>query len=140
MKLLANTGKLNKIQFKLYLFFFKKFIFNGRIIALQYYVGFCHISTWISHRCIYMSPPSRTSLSPSTPSHPSILSQITDLSSLSHIANSHWLAILHMVAYVSIQLSPLVPPSPSPRCVHKSILYVWVSRAPLLIGSSVPSF
>ena len=26
------------------------FIFNGRIIALQYTVGFCHTSTWISHR------------------------------------------------------------------------------------------
>ena len=25
------------------------FIFNWRIIALQYPVGFCHISTWISH-------------------------------------------------------------------------------------------
>ena len=28
------------------------FIFNWKIIALQYYVGFCHTSTWISHRYI----------------------------------------------------------------------------------------
>ena len=30
--------------------FFEKFIFNWRIIALQYCVGFCHTSIWISHR------------------------------------------------------------------------------------------
>ena len=119
--------------------FLKFIIFNWRIIALQYCIGFCYIP----HESvigIHMSPPSWTSLPPSTPSYPSILSQITDLSSLSHIANSHWLAILHMVAYVSILLPPLVPPSPSPHCVHKSILYVCVSSAALLIGSSVPFF
>ena len=31
------------------LVFLFKFIFNCRIIVLQYYVGFCHISIWISH-------------------------------------------------------------------------------------------
>ena len=30
------------------------FIFNQRIIALQNCVGFCHISTWISNRYIYV--------------------------------------------------------------------------------------
>ena len=34
--------------------FFFKFIFNWRIIALQYCVGFCHTSTWISHRYTYI--------------------------------------------------------------------------------------
>ena len=34
-----------------------KCIFNWRIIAFQYCVGFCHISTWISHG-LRMSPPS----------------------------------------------------------------------------------
>ena len=38
--------------------FFFKFIFNWRIIALQYCVGCCHILTWISHKL--MSPPSWT--------------------------------------------------------------------------------
>ena len=28
--------------------------FNWRIITLQYYVGFCHVSTWISHRYTYV--------------------------------------------------------------------------------------
>ena len=35
-------------------FFFNSFIFNWRIIALQYWFGFCHTSTWISHRCTYV--------------------------------------------------------------------------------------
>ena len=44
-----------------------KFIFNWRIIALQYRVGFCQTSTWISHRYTYVSsllnlPPHATPL------------------------------------------------------------------------------
>ena len=74
-------------------------IFNWRIIALQYCVGFCHTSTWITIG-IHMSPPSRTSLPAPTPSHPSSLSQSPGLSSLSHTANSHWLSILHMMVYM----------------------------------------
>ena len=30
------------------------FIFNWRIIAFQYCVGFCHISTWVSHKYTYV--------------------------------------------------------------------------------------
>ena len=56
------------------------------MIALPYYNGFCHTSTRISHR-YNMSAPSLTSLpSPST-SHPSWLSQSTDLSPVCPIAN-----------------------------------------------------
>ena len=52
---------------------FFKFIFNWRIIALQCCVGFCHTSTWISHRCVCVCVflPSRTSLPPPSLSHPS---------------------------------------------------------------------
>ena len=32
----------------------KVFIFNWMIIALQYCVGFCHVSTWITHRYTYV--------------------------------------------------------------------------------------
>ena len=35
--------------------FLKFILFNQRIIALQYYVGFSHTSTWISHRYTYVS-------------------------------------------------------------------------------------
>ena len=45
---------------------FKNLIFNWRIIALQYHVGFCHTSTWISHR--YTNVPSLLNLLPT--SHP----------------------------------------------------------------------
>ena len=52
------------------LFFFwnihNDFIFNWRIIALQYCIGFCHTSTWISHRYTYV--PSLLNFPPT--SHP----------------------------------------------------------------------
>ena len=46
-------------------FVFNLFICNWRITVLQYSVGFCHISTWISHR--YMCPPPLERLSPLPP-------------------------------------------------------------------------
>ena len=42
--------------------------------------------------------------------------------------------------HVSMLLSPLFPPSPSPPGVRKPALWVCVSTAALQIGSSVPSF
>ena len=42
------------------------FVFNWKIIALQYCVGFCHTSTWISHRYTYV--PSLLNFPPT--SHP----------------------------------------------------------------------
>ena len=74
-----------------------------------------------------MCPPTGTRLPPPYPSHPSRLSQSHSLNSLSHTANSHWLSILHMVMYVSILLSPYVPPSPSfphPSHVLKSLPFM----------------
>ena len=35
-------------------FFFFKFVFNWKIFALQRCAGFCHMSTWISHRYTYV--------------------------------------------------------------------------------------
>ena len=46
------------------------FIFNWRVIALHYCVGFHHTATWISHSYTY-APPSWASLPPST--HPTPL-------------------------------------------------------------------
>ena len=37
---------------------FSLYIFNQRIIALQYWFDFCHTSTWISHKCAYTPPTS----------------------------------------------------------------------------------
>ena len=99
--------------------------FNWRVIALQNFVIFCQTSTWISHRYTYV--PSLKSLPPT--SHPSRLLQSPGLSSLSHAAKSCWLSISHMVMWVSLLLSPYIPPSPSsalPPTLHvpKSMLYV----------------
>ena len=46
---------------------------------------------------VHISPPFGTSLPSPSPSHPSRLIQSSCLSFLSHIANSCWLSILHMV-------------------------------------------
>ena len=46
--------------------FFKKITFNWRIIALQCYVGFCHTTTWISHKYTY-NPLSWATFPPLTP-------------------------------------------------------------------------
>ena len=107
---LATLIKDEKIIVAMILFKNFLFIFNWRIIALQYCVGFCHIWTWISqvYICLLpLEPPSNLL------SHPSRLSQSSGLSSLHHIANSHWLSILHMVMCVSMLLSEFISTSPS---------------------------
>ena len=62
-------------------------IFSWKIIALQYYVGLCHILTWTSH--IYMCPSLWTLLPTSHPTSPSRLPQSLGVSSLGHMAHSH---------------------------------------------------
>ena len=67
-------------------FFFK--FFNWRIIALQNFVVFCHISTRISHRYTHVSClPDLPPISLPTPLFNLLKSRC--LSSLSHTANSH---------------------------------------------------
>ena len=58
---------------------FFSFFFHWGIIALQYCVRLCHVSTWMNHSYTYI--PSLPLPSP-TPSHPSRLSQSTGLSPL----------------------------------------------------------
>jgi len=45
-------------------FILKLYIFNWKIIALQYWFHFCHTSTWISHRSTYV--PSLLNLPPTS--------------------------------------------------------------------------
>ena len=100
----------------------KPFFFIWRIIALQWCVGFCHITTWISHNhlyicvcvcvCVCVSAP----LKPPSPLllHPSRSSQSTSLGSLCCAAALHQLSVSHMVVlYMPRPLSQFVPPSPS---------------------------
>ena len=95
--------------------FFKLFIFNWRVIALQYCVDFCYSLTWISHRYIHVPP----NLSPTShPSHPSRLSPSTVI----HQAVTHWLSILHTVIYMFQNYSLSSSTLSFPHCVHKPIL------------------
>ena len=118
---------------------FLKFYFNWRLITLQYCGGFCHTSTWISHRCTCV-PPSRTLLPPPSLFHPSGLSQHT---SFECPASCIELGLVIYFTYgnihVSMLFSQIIPPLPSPR-VQKSVLYICVSFAVSHIGSSLPSF
>ena len=63
------------------------FIFNWRIIALQWSVCFCHRPAQVSHNCTIFSP-SWAFLSP-TPSHSSRSSESARLGCLCYIAGSH---------------------------------------------------
>ena len=123
------------------LFYKNVFYFIWRITALQYCVGFCHTSTWISHRYIYV--PSLVNLPPTFhPSHISRSLQSPSLSYLRHTASPHWLSIYIwqcICFHATLPISPILSFLPLP-CVHKSVLYVYIFTAALKIGSSVSSF
>ena len=89
--------------------------FNWRITVLQYRVGLCHASTWISHR--YTHVPSLLSLSPT--SHPiPLLSRVREhqvRAPVCHTANPHWLSVFTRGdVYVSVLLFEFIPLSPPP--------------------------
>ena len=66
-----------------------------------------------------MSPPSWISLLSSSQSHLSILLQSPCVSSLSHMANFHWLSIVHMLLCFHVSLSIYLTLSLLPSsCVH----------------------
>ena len=94
--------------------FFKFIYFNWRLISLQYCSGFFHTLTWISHGCTMCSP-SWTPLPPPSPCHPSGSSQCT---SPEHPVSciKPWQAICFTYdnIHVSMLLSQIIPPSPSP--------------------------
>ena len=81
----------------------------------------------------HTSCPSRTSLPPSSPSHPSSLSQSTGFELPASYSKSP-LAIYFTYGdvYFSMLLSPLAPPSPSPTESTESVLCVPVSLTALL--------
>ena len=110
------------------------FIFNWRLIALQCCVGFCHTSTWSSHRCTHV--PSFLNLPPSPYCIPP-LSVVTGHEAELPVSfgKSHWLAIPYMVIY-GFQFAPALP-FPA---VSTSLWSVCNSTAALWRGSYVPSF
>ena len=81
------------------LFFIYLFIFNWRLITLQYCSGFCHTLTLISHGCTcvpHPDPPSHLLPHPIPQGHPSA----PGLSTLSHASNLDWRSISYMIIYM----------------------------------------
>ena len=112
-------------------FFQNLFIFNWRRIALQYCIGFCHISAWISHRHTHI--PSLLNLH--FPLYPTLLG--CQSTGLELISTSY--LILHMEMYICTILS-IHPPFSFTISVHKSILYVCLYYCPEGVCSSVLIF
>ena len=80
------------------------------MIGLQYCFDFCHSSTWINHRCIYV-PPSWVSLPP--PAHPHPLGYYRAPVWVPWVTQQIPTGYLTCVSvYVAMLLSPFVPPSP----------------------------
>ena len=108
----------------LLLFYFLKFIyFNWRLITLQYFSGFCHTLTWISHGFTCVPDPEPLSHLPPHPiplGHPSAPA----LSTLSHASNLDWWSVSHMIIYMfqcySLRSSHphLLPQSPKDSFIH----------------------
>ena len=113
------------------LFFFKNFIFNWRVIALQCCVGFCHTSTWIRHRHTYvLSLLNVPRTSHHIPPHPTPfywarVSQSTWFELLA-LYSKFTLAVLHMVIHMfkcysvcaSHPLLPSLCPQVCSLCLH----------------------
>ena len=88
-----TVGKILKKDFFswfIFLFFlFVCFIFNWRIVALQHCVGFCQISSWISHRYTYV-PSLLTIPPPPSPSLPSRLLQSWETQTIEKSVSNHF--------------------------------------------------
>ena len=105
--------------------------FNWRIITLQYCDGFWYTS-WINHRyaCVpHPEPPSHLSLYPI----PLSCCQAPTLGALLPVLNLHWSSILHTVICMFQCYSLKVSHSCFSHIVQKSVLYICVSFAALLL-------
>ena len=79
--------------------FLSRFIFNWRIIALQYHVGFCHILTCISHRITHF---------------PSLFTEHWFELPVSHRKSPLSVYFTYGNIHVSVLLSQFIPGFPSP--------------------------
>ena len=102
------------------------FYFNWRPITLQYFGGFCHTLTWISHGCTCV-PLSCTPLPPPSQSHPSGLVQCTGFECpISCIKLGLVIYFTYGNVYVSMLISQIIPPLPS-LTESKSLFFTSVS-------------
>ena len=119
------------------LFLLKNYlVFNWRIIALQNFVVFCQISTWISHRYTYV--PSLLHLPPISLPIPPLLVVTEPLFEFPEPYSKFSLAVyftrgivsFHVTVSIHLTLSSTHHPLPTARpCVHESVLCVYFSIA-----------
>ena len=117
---------------------FDLFIFRWRMTALQYCVGVCHTSTWISHRCTHIPLP----LEPPSHSPPhSPLYVVTEPLFELKSQNKFPLGIyfIYGSVHVSTILSQFIPPSPSSPAPSTSTNLFSVSASPFLAGGFLTS-
>ena len=99
-----------------WVYFFLLFMFNWRITALQYCVGFCHTSAWLSHKYTYV--PSLLNLPPASHPFPPLEVVIEPWLDFPESYSKFPLAIYMFPCYY-LHLSPSLSPLPH---VHKSVL------------------
>ena len=105
------------------------------MITLQYCVGFCYVSAWISHRR-HTSPPSWVFLPSPAPWHLSGLLQSTRFELPVSYSTFPQLSVLHLVMYMfqccSLSLSILFSPTVStrlfPECASPRVPYKWAPQ------------
>ena len=99
------------------------FFFNWRLITiLWWFLPYIHMNQpWV-----YMCSPSRTSLTPPSPSHPSGSSQCTSRECPVSIKPGPAIYFTYSNIRVSMLFSQIIPPSPSPT-ESKSLFFTSVS-------------
>ena len=111
-----NTSNRLWVHFtSLFIFLIFLFYFNQRLITLQYFGGFCHIFTWISHGCIcvpHPDPPSHLTPHPIPQGHSSQCS--SPKHSISCMEPGLVICFTCGHIYVSMLFSQIIPLSPSP--------------------------
>ena len=118
---------------------FKTYLFNWRLITLQYCTGFCHTLTWISHGWTCVPHPEPSSLLPPIPSL--------------RVIPVHWLWVpcfmyrtwigdlFHIWKYTCFNaILSNHPTLDFSYRLQKSVLYICVSFAVSHIGSLLPYF
>ena len=123
-----------------YAIFKNLFIFNWRIIVLQYCVGFCQTSVW-SVIGTYWSPPFWTFLPPTSLPIPPLLVVTEPHFEFPESYSKFPLVLYFTCGYACSVLIISVHPTLSfLPAIHKSVLCICVSIAALQIISSVTSF
>ena len=120
---LWDPGNQLKLIFILFIYLF---YFNLKIVALQDFGGFCHTSTWVSHRCT-CAILSWTPLPPPSPPHISGLSQGTCFlcpASCDKLALG--ICFVFSNVHVSVLFSQIIPPLPFPT-ESKKLFFTSVS-------------